>query len=123
MVEVRGEIFMTSAAFDRLNRNQQARGEKLFANPRNAAAGSLRQLDPHITAERPLTMFAYGVGEVVGFSLPETHFQILAILSDWGLPVSPERTLVTGVDACLALTWAPSASPKSSTPSRARRIP
>ena len=92
---------MTTLAFEQLNERQAARGEKLFANPRNAAAGGLRQLDSRKTAERSLSMFAYGVGEIEGTTLPDTHFGVLDQLSDWGLPVSSERARLSGVDQCL----------------------
>ncbi len=101
-IEVRGEIFMTREGFRRLNESARQAGEKLFANPRNAAAGSLRQLDPRLTASRPLALFAYGVGAVTGGSLPERHSEILARLREWGLPVASEAELVTGVAGCLA---------------------
>ena len=101
VLEVRGEIYMTTLAFEQLNERQAARGEKLFANPRNAAAGGLRQLDSRKTAERSLSMFAYGVGEIEGTTLPDTHFGVLDQLSDWGLPVSSERARLSGVDQCL----------------------
>ena len=101
VLEVRGEIFMTTRAFEQLNERQAARGEKLFANPRNAAAGGLRQLDAKITAERSLSMFAYGVGEIAGGDLPPTHFAVLDQLAQWGLPVSKERARLPGVDQCL----------------------
>ncbi len=87
-IEVRGEIYLGHADFRRLNEDQAARGDKTFANPRNAAAGSLRQLDPAVTARRPLRFFAYGWGEVS--DLPaQTHASVLAAYKDWGLPVNP----------------------------------
>ncbi|MBL8200559.1 MAG: NAD-dependent DNA ligase LigA [Chromatiales bacterium] len=101
-IEVRGEIFMTREGFRRLNESARQAGEKLFANPRNAAAGSLRQLDPRLTASRPLALFAYGVGTVTGGAMPERHSGILSQLREWGLPVAPEAELVTGVSGCLA---------------------
>jgi len=101
-IEVRGEIFMTREGFRRLNESARQVGEKLFANPRNAAAGSLRQLDPRLTASRPLALFAYGVGAITGGALPERHSEILARLREWGLPVASETELVTGVAGCLA---------------------
>ena len=101
-LEVRGEVYMPRRGFVELNLRQQARGEKLFANPRNAAAGSLRQLDPRITASRPLMMYCYGVGVVEGGDLPERHSDILNRLKQWGLRVSPERAVVQGIDGCLA---------------------
>ena len=102
LLEVRGEIYMTTQAFEQLNERQAARGQKLFANPRNAAAGGLRQLDSKITAERTLSMFAYGVGEIDGVALPDTHYAILQQLSEWALPVSSETLRLSGVDECLA---------------------
>ena len=100
VLEVRGEVFMTEEGFRRLNEEQARRQEKPFANPRNAAAGGLRQLDPGITAERPLTMVCYGVGDVREGWLPNTHSGILARLKHWGLRVSPEAAVVQGVDGC-----------------------
>jgi DNA ligase (NAD+) len=100
VLEVRGEIFMTDEGFRRLNEEQARRQDKSFANPRNAAAGSLRQLDSRITAERPLSMYCYGVGDVREGWLPNTHTEILGRLKHWGLRVSPEIAAVTGVDGC-----------------------
>lgn len=100
VLEVRGEVFMTEQGFRRLNEEQARREEKAYANPRNAAAGSLRQLDPRITARRPLTMYGYGVGDVREGWLPSTHTGILARLKHWGLRVSPEVAVVHGVDGC-----------------------
>ncbi len=100
VLEVRGEVFMTDEGFRRLNEEQLRRGEKPYANPRNAAAGGLRQLDPRITAARPLTMYCYGVGDVRDGWLPNTHSGILARLRNWGLRVSPEAAVVQGVDGC-----------------------
>ncbi|MBT8419524.1 MAG: NAD-dependent DNA ligase LigA [Gammaproteobacteria bacterium] len=100
VLEVRGEVYMEIAAFEGLNAGQRERGEKAFANPRNAAAGSLRQLDPAITADRPLTMFCYGVGAVEG-ELPDRHDRVLERLSRWGLRVSPEIEVVHGASGCL----------------------
>ena len=102
VLEVRGEIYMTTRAFEQLNERQQTRGEKLYANPRNAAAGGVRQLDSRKTAERSLSMFAYGVGEIEGAALPDTHFGVLQQLVEWGLPVSGETLVLSGVDRCLA---------------------
>ena len=101
LLEVRGEIFMPRQGFKRLNEAAQKAGEKPFANPRNAAAGSLRQLDPRLTASRPLALFAYGVGTVADGSLPPRHTEVLDRLRDWGLPVAPEAERVTGVAGCL----------------------
>ena len=102
ILEVRGEIYMTICAFEQLNVRQAAKGEKLFANPRNAAAGGLRQLDSRITAERSLSMFAYSVGETEGVDLPDTHFGVLEQLAKWGLPVSGETARLSGIEQCLA---------------------
>ncbi|MCG6965294.1 MAG: NAD-dependent DNA ligase LigA [Chromatiaceae bacterium] len=102
VLEVRGEVFMPKKGFERLNERQRARGDKTFANPRNAAAGSLRQLDPRITAERPLAMFCYGLGEVQGHPMSGSHSGNMALLKGWGLPVSPELKRVTGLAACAA---------------------
>lgn len=101
VLEVRGEIFMPRAGFEALNRRARDRGEKTFANPRNAAAGSLRQLDPRVTARRPLSMFCYGFGEIAGGSLAATHSAGLQRLQEWGLRVSPEMRVLAGLDGCL----------------------
>ena len=100
-LEVRGEIFMPKAGFEAYNDKARAAGEKVFVNPRNAAAGSLRQLDPKLTAERPLDIYVYSVGSVSGGELPEAHSEILDQLEDWGLKTCPERRLVSGVEGCL----------------------
>lgn len=102
ILEARGEIFMPKAGFERLNQAQAARGEKTFANPRNAAAGSLRQLDASITATRPLRFLAYGLGEVSNGELPGEYAAVLQRLRDWGLPASPELQVVMGAEGCLA---------------------
>ena len=99
-LEVRGEIFMPRQGFDALNRRQREQGGKTFVNPRNAAAGSLRQLDPRITATRPLAMYCYGLGEVGGKLAAETHSGCMHLLRGWGLPVSPELVVLTGLEAC-----------------------
>jgi DNA ligase (NAD+) len=101
VLEVRGEVFMPKAYFDKLNEKQAAKGEKIFANPRNAAAGSLRQLKSRVTAQRPLSFFSYAVGVVEGVELPKRHSDILELLQLWGLPVSLDSQLVTGVAGCL----------------------
>ncbi|CNF46845.1 NAD-dependent DNA ligase LigA [Yersinia rohdei] len=101
-VEVRGEVFMPQAGFEQLNEEARRKGGKIFANPRNAAAGSLRQLDPRITAKRPLTFFCYGVGLVDGGELPRSHIQRLMQFKDWGLPVSDRVKLCTGSDQVIA---------------------
>jgi DNA ligase (NAD+) len=102
VLEVRGEIYMPRAGFERFNARALAAGEKVFANPRNAAAGSLRQLDPRLAAARPLEMFAYGVGEVAGGERPRRHSQILALLRRWGHRVTKLAEVVEGADGCLA---------------------
>lgn len=101
VLEVRGEIYMPKAGFEALNARQVESGGKPFANPRNAAAGSLRQLDPKITAARPLELCAYGVGRSDG-ELPDTHVGILNALREWGLPISRELKLAKGVVECRA---------------------
>lgn len=99
VLEVRGEIYMPKAGFEALNARQLEAGNKPFANPRNAAAGSLRQLDSKITANRPLEFCAYGIGRSDG-DLPDTHIGILEALKGWGLPISRELKLVKGVQQC-----------------------
>jgi len=101
LLEVRGEVFMSSAGFDEMNRRAIEKGEKIFVNPRNAAAGSLRQLDPRLTALRPLEVYFYGSGKVEGKALPGLHSEILEVLSGWGLRTSPEARVVTGVEGLL----------------------
>ena len=100
-VEVRGEVFMPLRGFERLNARAAARGEKSFVNPRNAAAGSLRQLDARVTAERPLDVFFYGLGEWQGDEPPASHAALLGRLRDWGLRTCPEARVVLGVEGCL----------------------
>lgn len=100
VLEVRGEIYMPKAGFNQLNENAKLQGEKPFVNPRNAAAGSLRQLDPRITAQRPLEMCAYSVGLVEGGVIPATHTEVLYALSTWGLRINQEMTAVLGIKAC-----------------------
>ncbi len=100
-LEVRGEVFMPKAGFDAYNDKARAAGEKTFVNPRNAAAGSLRQLDPKLTAERPLDMYAYSVGIARGGHLPSGHSEIIDQLQEWGIKVCPERSVVNGVNGCL----------------------
>jgi DNA ligase (NAD+) len=101
VVEVRGEVFMPRAAFARLNRDLEARGQSPFANPRNAAAGSLRQKDPRVTAGRPLAFFAYHVSDLRGLTLP-SHWQALRALQASGLPVNPDNRRVADLDAAVA---------------------
>lgn len=102
VLEVRGEVYMPRAAFEAYNAQMRAQGGKVLANPRNGAAGSLRQLDARITAQRPLSFFAYGVGEVSEGALPQTHSAILAQLRAWGFPVSALVEVVQGSDGLLA---------------------
>lgn len=102
LLEARGEVFMPVAGFERLNAEAARKGEKVFANPRNAAAGSLRQLDPRITAQRPLDIFFYAVGAVEGMQLPESHGAMLEVLKDFGLRVSPDIRRVRGAAGCLS---------------------
>jgi DNA ligase (NAD+) len=99
--EVRGEIYMSLAAFQRLNEEQARRRERLFANPRNAAAGSLRQLDPSITASRPLHFFAYGWGEAA--DLPaDTQWGVYSAMKRWGFPINPLMRLTHSTEEMLA---------------------
>jgi DNA ligase (NAD+) len=96
VLEVRGEVYMRRDDFERLNERQRERGEKTYVNPRNTAAGAVRQLDPAMTASRPLSFFAYGVGEVRGWAMPATHASMLDALAGFGLPVSAERHVCLG---------------------------
>ena len=100
-LEVRGEVFMPHAGFERLNQQALEKGEKTYANPRNAAAGSLRQLDPKITSKRPLVLNAYGIGIAEGVDLPNTHYDRLQWLKSIGIPVNPEIRLCNGTDEVL----------------------
>jgi len=100
-LEVRGEIFMPLAGFDAYNERARASEEKVFANPRNAAAGSLRQLDPAITSTRPLDIFVYGVGVVSGGVIPDSHSETLQKLKTWGLKICPEVAVVEGAAGCI----------------------
>ncbi len=101
-LEVRGEVILFRRDFERLNEHQRSRGEKVFVNPRNAAAGSLRQLDPAVTAGRPLRFFAYGIGEAEGVALPATQSELLDLLGELGLPVCAERRTTRGAPGLLA---------------------
>ncbi|HEC28255.1 MAG TPA: NAD-dependent DNA ligase LigA [Gammaproteobacteria bacterium] len=102
ILEVRGEVFISSAGFEELNKKMISNGGKTFANPRNAAAGSLRQLDPKITAERPLEMICYGIGVVNGAKLPAFYSEIIDWLQGLGIRISPERAVLNGLDQCTA---------------------
>ncbi|HWK50931.1 MAG TPA: NAD-dependent DNA ligase LigA, partial [Steroidobacter sp.] len=101
VIDVRGEVFMTLAGFKAMNQRALEKGEKVFVNPRNAAAGTIRQLDPRLAANRPLDVFFYAVGEHGNWKLPATHFEVLEQLREWGLKVSPLAKLVQGVEGCL----------------------
>jgi DNA ligase (NAD+) len=102
MLEVRGEVFMPRAGFERFNKEAIARGEKAYVNPRNAAAGSLRQLDPRMTAARPLDLFIYGIGYVEGGGLPTHQGELMQTLRRWGFKVCPQSRVVESIDGCLA---------------------
>ena len=101
VLEVRGEVFMPLAGFHEMNREAAARGEKVFVNPRNAAAGSLRQLDPRMTAARPLDLFIYGIGQVEGGRVPTHHSELLQSLRRWGFKICPQSRAVESIDRCL----------------------
>src|ERR1700734_2778111 len=100
-LEVRGEVFMPLAGFERFNSEAVARGEKALVNPRNAAAGSLRQLDPRMTAARPLDLFIYALGIVEGAELPTHHSDTLQALRHWGFKICPQSRVVAGAEGCL----------------------
>ncbi|MCZ6560828.1 MAG: NAD-dependent DNA ligase LigA, partial [Gammaproteobacteria bacterium] len=102
LLEVRGEVFMPRAGFEEMNSRAREQGEKEFVNPRNAAAGSLRQLDPRITAKRPLDIYFYGIGLVTDGHTSSTHEAGMQLLRKWGLKVSPEMKLLAGIEQCLA---------------------
>ncbi|HUF20953.1 MAG TPA: NAD-dependent DNA ligase LigA, partial [Burkholderiales bacterium] len=102
VLEVRGEVFMPRALFLQFNERARHSGDKTFVNPRNAAAGSLRQLDPRLTATRPLDIYMYAVGTIENGSLPDRHSEVLDRLMEWGFKVCPERNLVKGIEGCLA---------------------
>lgn len=101
ILEVRGEVYMSKKGFAELNARAEKLGEKVFVNPRNAAAGSLRQLDPRITASRPLDIFYYGMGRIEGGSLPETQYDMLNNFKKWGLRINPETKCVKNIEGCL----------------------
>lgn len=102
ILEVRGEVFMPKKGFEELNARAEKKGEKVFVNPRNAAAGSLRQLDPRITASRPLEFSCYGIGIVKGKTMPDKQSEILDLLKKWGLRVSQEFKVVKNIEGCLS---------------------
>ena len=101
LLEVRGEVYMPVGGFEKLNERASKKGEKIFANPRNAAAGSLRQLDPRVTAERPLEIFCYGIGETEGWRAARRQSELLDALREFGLRTCPEIRQVTGPEGCL----------------------
>jgi len=101
LLEIRGEVYLPKKGFEAMNKVLMTRSEKQFANPRNAAAGSLRQLDSRVTASRPLEFFGHGVGEVYGGGLPETQFGRMQTLREWGIRVSPDLKRVDGIQGCL----------------------
>jgi DNA ligase (NAD+) len=101
LLEVRGEVYMDLGDFKKLNEQRLAQGEAAFANPRNAAAGSLRQLDPNITAARPLKIYCYGIGEVAGRAF-QTHWEVLQTLKTWGFRINPMIERVVGIDSAIA---------------------
>jgi DNA ligase (NAD+) len=102
LIEVRGEAFMSRPDFERYNERQRQAGRSTLVNPRNGAAGSIRQLDPELAAERPLSFFAYGLGDTSGWTLPETHSDVLDALAVFGLPVCEHRAVVGGADELVA---------------------
>ena len=102
LLEVRGEVLMTRRDFEAINRRAQELGERTFVNPRNAAAGGLRQLDPKLTAQRKLSFFAYGTGAHEGFDLPTTHSKLLDRLAELGFPAAHQRSTARGVEELLA---------------------
>jgi DNA ligase (NAD+) len=102
VLEIRGEVYMPRSKFAEFNKRAASRGQKTFVNPRNAAAGSLRQLDPKLTAERPLDLFIYGIGQVEGWDLPGTHAEVLSQLQSFGFRTSPGWEIVVGFQGCLA---------------------
>jgi DNA ligase (NAD+) len=101
VLEVRGEVYMRRDDFERLNASQREKGEKTYVNPRNTAAGAVRQLDPAMTASRPLSFFAYGLGEVQGWEAPPTHAALLDALAAMGQPVSADRAVVQGAEGLI----------------------
>ena len=102
VIEVRGEVYMRRDDFERLNEAQRQKGEKTYVNPRNTAAGAVRQLDPAVTAQRPLSFFAYGLGEVQGWDVPPTHAGLLDAFAAMGLPVCADRVTAEGAEGLVA---------------------
>ncbi len=102
LLEVRGEVYMRRDAFERMNERQREKGDKSFVNPRNAAAGAVRQLDPAIAAQRPLSFFAYGLGAVSGWDEPPTHSALLDAIANFGLPVCADRSVAAGAGGLVA---------------------
>jgi DNA ligase (NAD+) len=102
VLEVRGEVFMSRPDFERYNERQRNLGRATLVNPRNGAAGSIRQLDPAVAAERPLSFYAYGLGETRGWELPATHAEVLDTLATWGLPVCEHRAVASGSEGLIA---------------------
>lgn len=100
VLEVRGEVYMPKASFEALNKKAREQGEKTFVNPRNAAAGSMRQLNSRITASRNLAMYCYATGRMVGADLPENHSDALQQLANWGFNICPDSKVVTGAQGC-----------------------
>jgi DNA ligase (NAD+) len=101
LLEVRGEVLMMRKDFEAINQRAMEAGEKTFVNPRNAATGGLRQLDPRLTAQRKLSFFAYGIGAHEGFDVPPTHARLLEALDAMGFPVAKDRRTVKGVEGLL----------------------
>ena len=101
LIEVRGEVLMMRKDFEAINQRALERGDRTFVNPRNAAAGGLRQLDPKLTAQRKLSFFAYGTGAFAGFELPQTHSEMLDRLAELGFPVAKDRKVVRGAEGLL----------------------
>jgi DNA ligase (NAD+) len=102
VLEIRGEVFMRRDEFEKLNERQRASGDKVFVNPRNATAGFVRQLDARVTASRPLSFYAYGIGEISGWETPPTQSGILDALAGMGVPVAGERSTASGADGLIA---------------------
>ncbi len=102
LLEVRGEVYMSKKSFQTLNQHSLRHGQKQFANPRNAAAGSLRQLNPEMTASRDLSIYVYGIGAYEDFSMPDTLWEQMMLLKQWGFRVSSENQIVHGLKGCLA---------------------